>query len=305
VRINPTTNTVDLTKTIIGSGGHYSYSDMTGIIVRTITTKIGTWTVNFNSGALDTPWGTVSWNSYEPAGTSVIVRVRSSNDQISWSSWETATNGVGLSSTPDGQYLQIETTLQITSGDISPILYDLTVEVGIIPVDIDIKPGSCPNPINLKNKGVLPVAICGTEDFDVTTIDPETIRLSREGYEGDVAPVRWSYEDVATPYTGDEECGCHDLNGDGILDLSLKFKNKEVVNTLDLADVAGEVIPLIITGNLKEEDGGTPIIGEDCVWILDTLEKSDDSSFIRIRNIYQIIETFLQRFPLLQWLLSL
>jgi len=39
-------------------------------------------------------------------------------------------------------------------------------------VFFDIKPGSCPNPINRNKKGVLPVAICGTEDFDVTTIDP-------------------------------------------------------------------------------------------------------------------------------------
>jgi hypothetical protein len=31
--------------------------------------------------------------------------------------------------TPGGRYLQIETTLQIHSGDVSPILYDLTVLV--------------------------------------------------------------------------------------------------------------------------------------------------------------------------------
>jgi hypothetical protein len=62
-----------------------------------------------------------------------------------------------------------------------------------IPVDIDIKPGSCPNPLNLKSKGVLPVAILGSEDLDVSTIDVDTIRL--EG----VAPLRSRLEDVATP----------------------------------------------------------------------------------------------------------
>jgi hypothetical protein len=175
----------------------------------------------------------------------------------------------------------------------------------VIDLYVDIKPSSCPNPINLKGKGVLPVAICGTEDFDVKTIDPGTILITREGYEDvGVSPLRWSYEDVATPYTGDEECGCHDLDGDGYLDLSLKFKNKEVVETLDIEDVAGEVIPLIITGNLKEEEGGTPIKGQDCVWVLDTHEKSDDRSFIKIRDIYQLVETLLQRFPLLRLLLS-
>jgi streptogramin lyase len=35
-RIDPATNTVDLAKRIIGSGGHYSYSDMTGTLVGTI-----------------------------------------------------------------------------------------------------------------------------------------------------------------------------------------------------------------------------------------------------------------------------
>ena len=58
---------------------------------------------------------------------------------------------------------------------------------------IDIKPQSCPNPLNVKKKGVLPVAILGTADFDVNEVDPATVEL--EG----VAPLRWDWEDVATP----------------------------------------------------------------------------------------------------------
>lgn len=131
-RIDPATNTIDLSKQITGSGGHYSYSDMTGIVARTITTRIGTWAVIFDSQAPDTPWEIVSWHSMEPAGTSVTVKVRSTNDKIAWSPWETVANGTLLSTTPDGRYLQIETTLQIMTGEVSPILYDLTVEVGII-----------------------------------------------------------------------------------------------------------------------------------------------------------------------------
>lgn len=46
----------------------------------------------------------------------------------------------------------------------------------VCPVPIDIKPQSCPNPINVKSRGVLPVAILGTAEFDVTTIDPASIR---------------------------------------------------------------------------------------------------------------------------------
>lgn len=47
-----------------------------------------------------------------------------------------------------------------------------------IDIGIDIKPGSCPNPVNIKSKGVFPVAILGTEDFDVDTIDIASIRLA-------------------------------------------------------------------------------------------------------------------------------
>ena len=126
-RIDPATNTVDLTKTVVGSSGHYSYSDMTGIVVRSITTKTGTWTVIFDSQGADTPWGIISWTSLEPVGTSVAVRARSSNDQVSWSGWSNAVNGVPLLPPLTGRYIEIECTLRIVAGDISPILYDLTV----------------------------------------------------------------------------------------------------------------------------------------------------------------------------------
>ncbi len=137
-----------------------------------------------------------------------------------------------------------------------------------VPVDIDIKPGSCPNPLNpKKSKGVLPVAVLGTQEFDVTTIDPHAILLGREGIEGRVAPIRSDYEDVATPFEG-ELCDCHDLNGDGYLDLTLKFETQELIEQLELNEVAGETISLSLSGNLKEEEGGNPIEGEDCIWVL-------------------------------------
>jgi len=48
----------------------------------------------------------------------------------------------------------------------------------IITVALDIKPTSCPNPLNTKSNGVLPVAILGTEDFDVYDVDPVTVTLA-------------------------------------------------------------------------------------------------------------------------------
>lgn len=136
----------------------------------------------------------------------------------------------------------------------------------VITVYVDIKPSSCPNPLNLKSKRV-PVVVLGTEDFDVTSIDPSTIMLTREGIKDGVALIRYSYEDVATPFEG-ELCNCHDLDGDGYMDLTLKFDTQKLVSNLELDKVAGNTIPLTLTGNLKEEESGTPIEGEDCVWVL-------------------------------------
>lgn len=136
----------------------------------------------------------------------------------------------------------------------------------VISVYVDIKPGSCPNPLNKKSKGVLPVAVLGTDDFDVTTIDPETIELTREDVEEGVAPIRWSYEDVATPFEG-ELCDCHDLEGDGYMDLTLKFDTQELVDELDLSDFDdGDEIPLTITGYLYD---GKEFKGEDCIRVLE------------------------------------
>jgi hypothetical protein len=124
----------------------------------------------------------------------------------------------------------------------------------VIEVSVDIKPMSWPNPLNVKSRGVLPVAILGTEDFDVTQIDPATVRL--EG----IAPLRWALEDVGT--VGDPLAG-----PDGFTDLTLKFDTQEIVAALgDVND--GDVMVLHLTGNLTEEFGGTPIVGEDVVRII-------------------------------------
>jgi hypothetical protein len=139
------------------------------------------------------------------------------------------------------------------------------------PVAVDIKPGNCPNPFTLPRdvvdvRGKLPVAILGSEDFDVRTIDPMTIRMTREGVDREVAPLRWDYEDVATPFDG-ELCDCHDLNWDGYLDLTLKFNRRTLANVLNLYEPAGETISLAIIGSLYEEYDETPFRGEDCVRI--------------------------------------
>ena len=141
-----------------------------------------------------------------------------------------------------------------------------TVEPPVIPIYVDIKPGGWPNPLNVKAKGVLPVAICGTADFDVTTIDPTTLEITREGFTTGVQPLRWSIEDVATPWTG-VPGGGHNLKHDGYPDLCVKFENQEIVSTLLLASLKGHTIPLTIKGSLHDTYGGNPLEGRDYVRI--------------------------------------
>jgi len=144
---------------------------------------------------------------------------------------------------------------------------DGKVTITPVPVYVDIKPGSWPNPICIKSKGVFAVAICGTKDFDVKTVDPATVKLYITGIAQGVSPIRWSYQDVATPYTGPPGGG-QALGGDGYLDIVFHFDTQTVVTKLGLAGHVGETIPLIIKGNLYPAADGLPIQGQDYVWIL-------------------------------------
>jgi len=122
-------------------------------------------------------------------------------------------------------------------------------------VEVDILPRSCDNSFNIKAKGGLPVAILGKAELDVTQISPATLTLAG------VAPLRWSTEDVATL---DD---CSSKKGDGYVDLVLHFDAQEIVGVLgEVYD--GDIVTLKLIGHLSPEFGGTPVIGEDMLWII-------------------------------------
>lgn len=148
-------------------------------------------------------------------------------------------------------------------------------------VPLDIKPNSCPNPLNLKAArdvatdfaktdlpdedvsrepgGVVPVAILGTDDLDVENIKISSLRL--EGVE----PLRFDYEDVATPVRDGpgDGCECTTERGDGLMDLTLRFGKRDIIATIDEDSVSdGDYLMLQLTGEMND---GTPLAGGDCV----------------------------------------
>jgi len=156
--------------------------------------------------------------------------------------------------------------------------YDVAVEATIaieqptLSVAIDLKPGSCPNPLNLNKKGVTSAAIVGSADFDVTAIDPATVKLAG------VSAIHSNIEDVTTPFpflTGKtSEYDCLEAGPDGYPDLTVKFLSADLFPILKelsespLAD--GDILTLEMTADLKEGaiTNTATVIGEDVVRII-------------------------------------
>lgn len=110
--------------------------------------------------------------------------------------------------------------------------------------DIDIKPGSDPNCFNNDGNGVIPVAILGSEDFDVHEVSVETLSLDTMNIaaRGKANKLLAAYEDV---------------NGDGYVDLVIKIEDTDGVFEQGTATAT-------LTGELLD---GTPIEGVDEICI--------------------------------------
>jgi hypothetical protein len=180
--------------------------------------------------------------------------------------WGSYSLSIPINPSLEGHILQFGFLNTATAYEGSGVFYD-NVNFGLapVPVSVDIKPGGCPNPVVLRARGLLPVAILGTDDVDVTTIDPSTIRL--EG----VAPIRSDLEDVATPFEpfagGKQDCmyDCWGAGPDGWLDLTAHFKMQDIVAALgDAGDRECRILK--ITGSLWPEFGGMAFEGEDVGW---------------------------------------
>jgi hypothetical protein len=131
-------------------------------------------------------------------------------------------------------------------------------------VSVDIRPGLCPNHIRIESPLAVPIAILGAVDFELDLVDPQSVRLSREGLDTEVEPTGWTYEDVGTPLVGGL-CACHKLRGDGLDDLEFWFSIEDMVAALELEEHTGEIVPLKLTGAFTT---GESIEGVDCALVI-------------------------------------
>jgi len=117
---------------------------------------------------------------------------------------------------------------------------DITTQLIIKELEavIDIKPGSNRNSINLKSKGLVPVAILTTEDFDALSVDADSVLFAG------ASVVKFHIEDV---------------NGDGHNDMLLHFK------TADLSELVSDSTEAMLTGTTVD---GTPFKGTDTVQLI-------------------------------------
>jgi len=124
-RIDPTINLEDFTRT--GHTSPYNYSDMTGIISRNITTKIGTWTVSYQEAGVC--HATVSWTDSMPADSTITVTAESSEDNIIWSGAQLILDGVEFPTVENAEFIRLVVEFSASTGiQETPILYDLTID---------------------------------------------------------------------------------------------------------------------------------------------------------------------------------
>jgi hypothetical protein len=176
--------------------------------------------------------GTVSPNSTSTTATEVVVRFDRS----------LAVSALGSLTPGDTRFPDI--TGLLSGGIAQAFEATCVVEIGLaIAVEIDIKPGSEENNINLGSGGNIPVAIFSTPDFDAASIDPVSITMANAT--------------LKVKGKGTLMYSLDDINGDGLLDMVVHVETQglDVTGSAESAEVSGRTL------------NGTPIFGTDSIQV--------------------------------------
>jgi hypothetical protein len=173
-------------------------------------------------------WGAIDGVTYNTGGTyDVVITLHATDDTTGeaymtingepqgfydpgWHSGPADLMPAGMTFTGDMKHLKVFYGLYGYGATHSVVFEGITAqgELGEPPMapcferSIDVKPCSDPNSINLKSKGVVPVAVLTTDDFDATTVDPATVSFASG------SPLRWTVEDVC-PFDGRDDLLFH------------------------------------------------------------------------------------------------
>lgn len=132
-----------------------------------------------------------------------------------WGSYELS---IDIDPSLSGQLLQFGFLSTATLFQPSAVFYDnVNFFKGPLQIAIDIKPDGFPNSIQPFSMGVIPVAILGSDSFDVTEVDVATLGFGPNG----AAP----FHDLTDPITYSNHLG--DANDDGFTDLVTHFRTHE------------------------------------------------------------------------------
>ncbi|MGC4120406.1 MAG: MopE-related protein [Myxococcales bacterium] len=113
----------------------YTYSDMTGIQLRTITTREGHWYQDFDSGYTSPTWDHAEWVPSVPAGTTVTVQFRAADSEAGFAGGQATAWCGPFSTSPSSfaacpqlnghRWIQADVRLDTTQDGVRPSFSDL------------------------------------------------------------------------------------------------------------------------------------------------------------------------------------
>jgi hypothetical protein len=132
----------------------------------------------------------------------------------------------------------------LTTENATIVARDVVIREAAQLIDVDIKPGSDNNCLNINGNGVIPVAVLGTPELDVLDIDQGTLVFGGLN-------VRIRGNDLP-------QCGAEYVDADGYVDLVCQFQD-------DVSTWVADEGAAMLEGNLLD---GTPIRGSDTICLV-------------------------------------